>query len=70
MTCCFSVEVPVLLREKLLSAMATLGLYGMKATFDELIATGISRTPHPQHPLPHGDRKVPGGEGSGSLQFQ
>jgi DNA replication protein DnaC len=38
----------MLLREKLLSAMGTLGLYGMKATFDELIATGIKQRATPE----------------------
>lgn len=47
MTCCF-LEVPVLMREKLLAAMDKLGLYGMKATFDELIATGIKQRATPE----------------------
>lgn len=47
MTCCF-LEVPVLMREKLLTAMDKLGLYGMKATFDELIATGIKQRATPE----------------------
>ncbi len=38
----------MLLREKLLAAMGTLGLYGMKATFDELIATGIKQRATPE----------------------
>jgi DNA replication protein DnaC len=36
----FLPEVPVLLREKVMTAMAEVGLYGMKATFDEVIAAG------------------------------
>lgn len=50
MTCCSS-GVPVLLREKLQSAMGKLGLYGMKATFDELIATGIKQRATPEQIL-------------------
>jgi len=38
----------MLLREKLLSAMDKLGLYGMKATFDEMIATGIKQRATPE----------------------
>jgi len=38
----------VLLREKLLAAMDKLGLYGMKATFDELLATGIKQRATPE----------------------
>jgi DNA replication protein DnaC len=38
----------VLLREKLLAAMDHLGLYGMRATFDELIATGIKQRATPE----------------------
>ena len=45
---CFSREVLMVLREKLLEAMDTLGLYGMKATFDELIATGIKQRATPE----------------------
>jgi DNA replication protein DnaC len=45
---CSLLEVPVLLREKLLTAMDKLGLYGMKATFDELIATGIKQRATPE----------------------
>ena len=36
------------MREKLLTAMDKLGLYGMKATFDELIATGIKQRATPE----------------------
>lgn len=38
----------MLLREKLLAAMDKIGLYGMKATFDELIATGIKQRSTPE----------------------
>ena len=38
----------MLLREKLLAAMDKLGLYGMKATFDELLATGIKQRATPE----------------------
>lgn len=38
----------MLLRERLLSAMGKLGLYGMKGTFDELIATGIKQRATPE----------------------
>lgn len=38
----------MLQRERLLSAMGTIGLYGMKATFDELIATGIKQRATPE----------------------
>lgn len=38
----------MLLREKLLAAMDHLGLYGMRATFDELIATGIKQRATPE----------------------
>ena len=31
----------MVLRERLLEAITTLGLYGMKATFDEILASGI-----------------------------
>ena len=31
----------MVLRELLLEAITTLGLYGMKATFDEILASGI-----------------------------
>jgi DNA replication protein DnaC len=40
MTACF-LEVPMVLRERLMEAIGTLGLYGMKATFDEILAAGI-----------------------------
>ena len=36
------------LREKLLGSMTTLGLYGMKASFDELIAAGIKQRATPE----------------------
>lgn len=36
------------LREKLLGSMTTLGLYGMKASFDELIAGGIKQRATPE----------------------
>ena len=36
------------LRENLLAAMGTLGLYGMKASFDELIASGIKQRATPE----------------------
>ena len=38
----------MLLREKLQAAMDHLGLYGMRATFDELIATGIKQRATPE----------------------
>jgi len=38
----------VLLREKLMGAMDKLGLYGMRITFDELIATGIKQRATPE----------------------
>ncbi len=38
----------MLLREKLMSAMGALGLYGMKGTFDEVIATGIKQRATPE----------------------
>lgn len=38
----------MLLREKLLEGMDKLGLYGMKATFDELIATGVKQHATPE----------------------
>lgn len=31
----------MVLRDRLMEAMGTLGLYGMKATFDEVLAAGI-----------------------------
>ena len=37
----FSSEVPMGLRERIMEALTTLGLYGMKATFDEVMAAGI-----------------------------
>lgn len=46
MTCCWGVFV--LLREKLMSAMDNLGLYGMRTTFDELLATGIKQRATPE----------------------
>lgn len=47
----FLPEVPVLLREKLHASMEHLGLYGMRATFDELIATGIKQRVTPEKVL-------------------
>ena len=38
----------MLLREKLLAAMDKLGLYGMKATFDEVLAAGIKSRATPE----------------------
>ncbi len=38
----------MLLREKLISAMDKLGLYGMRTTFDELIAIGIKQRVTPE----------------------
>lgn len=38
----------MLLREKLLTAMDKLGLYGMRTTFDELLATGIKQRATPE----------------------
>ena len=38
----------MLLREKLLVAMDTLGLYGMRTAFDELIATGLKQRATPE----------------------
>lgn len=38
----------MLLREKLMTAMDKLGLYGMRMTFDELIATGIKQRVTPE----------------------
>lgn len=37
----FSREVRMVLRDRLMEAIGTLGLYGMKATFDEILASGI-----------------------------
>jgi DNA replication protein DnaC len=34
-------EVHMVLRDRLMEAIGTLGLYGMKATFDEILASGI-----------------------------
>jgi len=34
-------EVHMVLRDRLMGAISALGLYGMKATFDEILATGI-----------------------------
>ena len=31
----------MVLRDRLMEAIGTLGLYGMKATFDEILAAGI-----------------------------
>lgn len=41
----------MLLREKLHASMEHLGLYGMRATFDELIATGIKQRATPEKVL-------------------
>ena len=48
MICCSLLEVPVPLREKLMDAMCKLGLHGMKATFDELLASGIKQRATPE----------------------
>jgi len=47
MTAC-SREVRMVLRDRLLAAMASLGLYGMKATFDEILAAGIKSRATPE----------------------
>ena len=31
----------MVLRDRIMEAIGTIGLYGMKATFDELLASGI-----------------------------
>uniref|UniRef100_C6DZE6 IstB domain protein ATP-binding protein n=1 Tax=Geobacter sp. (strain M21) TaxID=443144 RepID=C6DZE6_GEOSM len=36
------------LRERIMDALATLGLYGMKATFDEIVAAGIKSRATPE----------------------
>jgi DNA replication protein DnaC len=36
-------------RSEILAAMSELKLYGMKAAFDEIIATAIKRQHEPQH---------------------
>jgi DNA replication protein DnaC len=38
----------MVLRDRLMEAMETLGLYGMKATFDEILATGIKSRATPE----------------------
>jgi len=38
----------MVLRERLMEAMGTLGLYGMKATFDEILAAGIKSRATPE----------------------
>jgi DNA replication protein DnaC len=38
----------MVLRDRLLAAMASLGLYGMKATFDEILAAGIKSRATPE----------------------
>ena len=38
----------MVLRERLMEAMGTLGLYGMKATFDEVLAAGIKSRATPE----------------------
>ena len=40
----------MVLRERLMEAIDTLGLYGMKATFDEILASA-------KFPLPSDDRR-------------
>jgi DNA replication protein DnaC len=37
----------MVLRDRLMEAIGTLGLYGMKATFDEILASGIKSRPTP-----------------------
>ena len=37
----YFLEVSMVLRDRLMAAIGTLGLYGMKATFDEILASGI-----------------------------
>ena len=41
-------EVLMALRDRLMDAMGTLGLYGMKATFDEILAAGIKSRATPE----------------------
>ncbi|WP_460597977.1 ATP-binding protein, partial [Geomonas sp. Red276] len=36
------------LRERIMEALGTLGLYGMKATFDEIMAAGIKSRATPE----------------------
>lgn len=62
------------LRERIMEALTTLGLYGMKATFDEIVATGGKGRATPEnilsdlleaeqdekHPLPDEPGKIPG----------
>ena len=38
----------MVLRDRLMEAMGTLGLYGMKATFDEVLAAGIKSRATPE----------------------
>jgi DNA replication protein DnaC len=40
-------EVFMVMRDRLMDAIGTLGLYGMKATFDEILATGIKNRATP-----------------------
>jgi len=63
----------MVLRDRLMEAMETLGLYGMKATFDEILAAGIKSRATPEKILcdlletemaerkaiPYGPGKVP-----------
>ena len=41
-------EVSMVLRERLMEVMGTLGLYGMKASFDEILAAGIKSRATPE----------------------
>src|SRR5271169_1812447 len=41
-------EVSMALRDRLMEAMETLGLHGMKATFDEILAAGIKSRATPE----------------------
>ena len=38
----------MVLRDRLMEAIGTLGLYGMKATFDEVLAAGIKSRATPE----------------------
>ena len=45
----FSLKVLMGLRERMMEALATLGLYGMKSTFDEIMAVGIKSRATPEN---------------------
>jgi hypothetical protein len=63
----------MVLRERMMEAIGSLGLYGMKASFDEILASGIkSRSTLDKilcdkHPLSNGFGEVPGRQGFGPV---